>query len=145
MAKHQLRNSFYHPHKRVTTTFRKPSRTKQEFKEDADINVIMRRFAKTGVLPQMQHQTPRYVDAAEMPDLQTALHIIQDAQKHFMSLPANVRKEFDNDPMKYVEFAQKPENIEKLREWGLAPKPEPEPKPTKVEIVNQTPPAAPAG
>lgn len=131
----------YRPHNKVTLDFKQPSRTKQEFREDCDVNVIIRRFTRTGTLPQPT-QTPRFVDAANLPDLQGAMHIMIEAEKAFMSLPAIVRKEFDNSPHKFVEFATKAENLDKLREWGLAPMPAPEPKPAKVEIVN--PPAPPA-
>lgn len=132
----------YRPHEPVKKEFRLPSRTKQEFREDCDVNVIIRRFTKTGVLPNTAQATPRYIDAATLPDLQGAMHIMIEAEKSFMSLPAQVRKEFDNSPMQFVEFATKPENLDKLREWGLAPKPEPEPGPQKVELVN--PPPAPS-
>ena len=74
-----------------------------------------------------------------------ALNLIQEAQEMFMTLPAHVRAEFDNDPEKFLEFVHDPDNEEKMRELGLlqkvpgeraeapsrdeAPKPEPEPEP----------------
>lgn len=131
----QPRN-FHIPHARVTKKFTKPSRTKQEFKEDCDINVIINRFTRTGVIP-VGNAAPRYLDCRAIPDFQTMQHIMHEAQAAFMRLPANVRKEFDHDPRAFVEFAQNPDNIDKLREWKLAPAKPEEPAPQRVEIVNR--------
>jgi len=37
-----------------------------------------------------------------------------------MELPAETRAFFQNDPFKFVEYCSNPENIEVLREMGLA-------------------------
>lgn len=132
----------YRPHDKVQLNFLKPSRTKQEFREDCDVNVIIRRFTKSGLLPNPNNAVPQFVDAASLPDLQTLMQIMIEAEKAFMSLPAQVRKEFDNNAIQFVEFATKAENLDKMREWGLAPKAPTEPAPQKVEIVN--PPPAPS-
>ena len=118
-----------------------PSLTRQEFASDADINTIMAQYEKTGVISHMNHTPPQYLDLTETPDLQTAITIMRDAEAAFMSLPATVRATFENNSIKFVDFAQNPENIDKMREWGLAP-PAPEPPaPQKVEIVNSPEPA----
>lgn len=120
-----------------------PSMTRQEFAEEADINNIMKNYEATGKWPFQMEREPMYLDFTAMPDLQTAMHHLQEADVAFMSLPAKVRKEFDNDPIQFVEYASKPENLSKMREWGLAP-PEKAPEPpVRVEVV-QPPPAAPA-
>lgn len=113
-----------------------PSLTRQEFAEDCDINTLMAQYEKTGVINHFNNATPQYLDLSEIPDLQTSLDFIAEANAAFMRLPATVRREFDNDPVKFVEFGSNPENIEKMREWGLT---EPEPQidpPQRVEIVN---------
>lgn len=52
-----------------------------------------------------------------------------------MTLPARTRFEFDNDPEKFVRFAQDPANNAQMREWGLT-EPLPEPAaPQEVKIV----------
>ncbi|QCQ84707.1 internal scaffolding protein [Blackfly microvirus SF02] len=120
-----------------------PSLTRQEFAAECDINTLMAQYEKTGVINHFNNGEPRYYDFEEMPDLQNSLHILAEATTAFMSLPAHVRKEFDNDPTKFIEFASDPKNLEKMREYGLAaPAPEPE-KPQKVEIVNPEPPLDP--
>lgn len=99
-----------------------PSRTKQEFADECDVNKLMKRYERTGLLPQYNlDRQAQYLDLTEIPDFHTAMQMLVEADHAFMRLPANVRREFDNSASDFVEFAQKPENIGKLREWGLAP------------------------
>lgn len=113
-----------------------PSLTRTEFAEECDINAIMARYEKTGVISHVRQVTPRYIDLSDVPDLQRALNVLADADRAFMTLPAATRREFDNDPAKFVEFAQRPENNERMREWGLAEPLPAEPAVQKVEVVN---------
>lgn len=113
-----------------------PSLTRQEFAEDCDINTLMAKYETTGVINHFNNQSPAYMDLAEVPDLQGALALVADAQNAFMRLPAITRREFDNDPVKFIAFATDEKNIEKMREWGLAPPAPVEPGPQRVEIVN---------
>lgn len=101
-----------------------PSLTVQSQKEDADINVIVKRFGVTGQLPATR-LPPQYGDFTGVADYRQALDIITAAGDSFMSLPAAVRATFDNDPAKFVDFAVDPKNIDKMVEWGLADKPKP--------------------
>jgi hypothetical protein len=50
-----------------------------------------------------------------------ALDLMTVAQSQFMLLPAKVRREFENDPVQFVEFASDPANLDQMRLWGLAP------------------------
>ena len=94
--------------------------TRQEFADECDLNVLMARYEKTGLLPQHPNARPVYGDFADLPTFQEAQHIIMAASDAFASLPARVRKEFDNDPAKFVEFASDPQNVDQMRSWGLA-------------------------
>lgn len=114
-----------------------PSLTRQEFADDCDINTLMSQYERTGVLNHYNQAQPRYLDVSAVPDLASALIAVDEAKTAFMTLPASVRRDFDNDPVKFVEFAENPDNIEKLREWKLAPPiPEPTP-PMEVKIVGE--------
>lgn len=119
-----------------------PSLTRQEFVEESDINVLMAKYEKTGILPSnMNTAEPRYLDVSDVPDLRSSMDTLNAATAAFMSLPARVRREFDNDALKFVDFASDVENIERMREWGLAPpKPEPVP-PQEVRVVAMPEPA----
>lgn len=113
-----------------------PSLTRQEFAADCDINTLMAQYEKTGVINHFNAGTPQYLDISNIPDLQESFNIVQEATIAFQNLPAVVRREFDNNPIAFATYAADPENIAKMREWGLAP-PEPTiPAPQRVEIVN---------
>lgn len=108
--------------------------TRQEFREECDINTIMAKYEVTGQLPQnLNASEPVYFDTAALPpDLMSALQYVKDAEKAFMMLPASVRKEFDNDAVRWCDYASDPANLEQMRKWGLAP-PVPDAPPAPVE------------
>lgn len=116
-----------------------PSLTREEFAPECDINTLMSRFEKTGVLTHINRSEPQYLDLSDVPDLQRSMEILSNAENAFMSLSAQIRAKFDNDPMKFVEFAQNPDNLDAMRGLGLAEPLKPEPAPQKVEIVNPAP------
>jgi len=114
------------------------SLTVQSEVEECDINVIVDRYTKSGLLPVM-NQSPVYGDVTDAASYQEAMNIVIEAEKAFNSLPAKYRKEFENNPAQFLDFMNNPENEEKMREWGLLPQieaPEPSPAPaggTKTE------------
>lgn len=116
-----------------------PSLTRQEFAEDCDINTLMQRYETTGQMFPPPLAEPRYLDLSDIPDLQTAMSVMLQAENAFMSLPATVRREFDNDPLKFVAFAEDEKNLDRMRELGLAKPAEPPQPPMKVEVVNAQP------
>lgn len=97
------------------------SLTIQSQREDADINVLVKRFGVTGELP-MSQRVPLNLDVDEVLDYKICMDYVRAAQSSFLSLPADVRASFDNDAARFVAFAEDRKNLEKLREWGLAPK-----------------------
>lgn len=122
-----------------------PSLTRQEFAEECDINTIMARYETTGQLPINNGAEPRYVDFTAFPDdLMGTMSQLSQATDAFMTLPAKVRREFDNDPHMFVDFASDPSNIDQLREWGLA-KPLPEPDFKPIAAAPTAAPGAPIG
>lgn len=129
-------SSMFVAHDPVDVDFNEPSRTRQEFADECDINVLMKKFEATGVVSHVNERQPMYLDLSDgVPDLREALDVVRAATESFMSLPARARAEFDNDPVKFVAFAQDPKNNAKMVEWGLAVVPEPE-KVLKVEVTN---------
>lgn len=74
------------------------SKTRQEFAEECDINTIMDRYEKSGAITHVNQTTPIYMDVSSMPDLRSSLDIMREASLAFYSLPAKVRREFDNSP-----------------------------------------------
>lgn len=133
-------SSAFVSHDPVDVYFDEPSRTRQEFAAECDINTLMARYEATGVISHINERQPYYFDTTGAPDLREAIDIVRDAERAFMSLPAKVRASFDNDAVAWVDYAQDPKNLEQMREWGLAPPVKPEAAPLKVEVVSTAPP-----
>ena len=95
-----------------------PSLAQQQFKDDADINVLLERFKITGVMPQSV-VLPSYGDFSGISDYRSAQEAILKARNAFMDLPAAVRAEFHNDPQELLEFVSDPKNRDKAVALGL--------------------------
>lgn len=124
---------------RHTKMFPNPTRTKQASKDECDINLILKTAAKNGGVITHLKEKRLMGDFTQHPEYHEAMNFIAEANSAFAELPAHVRGEFENDPAKFLAFAEDPENIEHMRELGLAPEapPEPpEPEPTNVRIVD---------
>lgn len=94
----------------------------QNLRDETDINRIMSKYRKTGVLTHVSSAVGQYGDFSDVPDYKTGLERIYGAQDLFMSLPATIRDRFNNDPAKFIEFTTDEKNIDELRSMGLAPK-----------------------
>lgn len=107
------------PHVRVTAQATVgQSKTHQSFKDQCDINRIMAKAAKTGLIPSTQRE-PVYGDFASMPDFQEAQNIVLRSQQQFAALDAKVRAKFNNDPAKFLEWASDGSNAEEMATLGL--------------------------
>lgn len=115
--------SAYTPRLRVALSFSGSGRTKQNFKDECDINTILSRFQRTGNLTHTSSRTPRYEDVADL-DFHGAMQLVAGANGMFSELPAKIRDRFANDPGRLLEFLQDPENrAEALKLGLLAPSP----------------------
>lgn len=95
-----------------------PTLAVQDALEETDINTIVRRFGITGQLPQGV-RPPQYGDFTGVTDYREALDAVIEADRAFMQMPADVRKRFDNDPARFVDFCSDPGNLEEARKLGL--------------------------
>lgn len=95
-----------------------PSLTVQSHSEDADINVIVRRYGLTGQMPQ-NPRVPVYGDFDGISDYGSALRAVREADEAFMELPPEVRARFENDPQKLLAFVEDDANIAEAVKLGL--------------------------
>ena len=100
-----------------------PSLAQQHFKDECDINNILRQFNITGQLPQNPLE-PRYGDFTGVVDYHSALNSVIAAQSEFDGLPAQIRARFENDPAKLIDFLENTENLDEAISLGLVSKPE---------------------
>jgi len=111
--------------------------TKQSFKDECDVNHIMRRYEKTGIFPE-QTSLPQFLDLTSLPsNFQEMQEIVVNAQEQFMALPAQIRKKFHNDPAEFVDFCQDPANQEELYNMGLAERPQEQQPQTASAVASE--------
>lgn len=109
--------------KRVKLEFKKPTRTQKQFKEECDINNILRRFNTTGQLPDMIKRNPVFGNFADVADYQSALNTVITAQEQFEALNSRLRNRFNNDPAQFLEFMANKDNLLEMIKLGLAKPP----------------------
>lgn len=95
-----------------------PSRAQQHFRDETDINVMVQRFQRTGVPP--APPVPLMSEFDEVFDFQSAMDMVVKAKQAFATLPSKVRSRFQNDPGKFLEFFNDPENAPEAIRMGLA-------------------------
>lgn len=129
-------------------TFTQKSRVQQHQKDETDINKIMARYVKTGVIDHINTHQPHYGDNTAL-DYQQSLNIILHAENMFAELPAQARKHFDNNPETFLKFVEDPSNHDKLYDLGLSnspmkPETTPDPlvKPAEPKAATSEPAAA---
>lgn len=109
---------------RVQTIHQNPSRTQQQFADDANIHRILERYADTGSLDnQDKNRVPKYGDFSQIPDYQEAQNTVITAKTAFMRLPSKIRDRFDHDPQKLISFINDPNNLREAIELGIMPAP----------------------
>lgn len=130
----------------VGVRFAQPSRVKQEFAQESDINYMIGRFLKTGHIP-VRGGTPFYGDFSSGASYQEAVSVIMRVEDEFMELPSEIRAKFSNDPSRMIEFIHT--QPDEARALGLLPPlpaapaaPEPVKPPATQSQKDETPPPA---
>lgn len=94
------------------------SLTHQSFKDECDINTIVKRFGLTGELPQ-DYKPPVSGDFTNVVDYSTAMQAIADANSRFMEMPPQLRERFENDPQRLMDFLDNDKNREEAIQLGI--------------------------
>lgn len=105
--------------RRQAIKFTEPGLTKQEFREECDINNIMKRYEKDGVLTHFNKYQGQYGDFADVSEYHEAMNKVVAADTMFMSLPASIRDRFGNDAGKFLDFVGDEKNLKEMHEMGL--------------------------
>lgn len=98
------------------------SRTKQSFKDSTDINKIIARFGRTGMLTHVNSRQPFYGDVSNIDSYQGCLEVVRQAQELFAGMSAQVRERFGNDPAQMISFLENPANLDEAVRLGMAVK-----------------------
>lgn len=97
------------------------SLTKQEFKDETDINIILQRFLRTGEPPPMP-LPEHFADTSGKTSYFEMASKVAEANDRFYLLPAEKRAEFANDPNRWADAvvtAVETNNRDQLAELGF--------------------------
>ncbi len=108
-----LRSAF-RPHDPVRKQFLLPSRTQQSFKDETDINSIMAKYQKTGLIDHVNEHGAHYGEQPAADDYHAAMNMVASTSSLFSELPSSVRDEFDNDPALFLEYISDEERRNEL-------------------------------
>lgn len=127
---------FYQPHSPVRAdgtlihpvtgeVYTPPSMTKQEFKDQCNINNIIKEFTITGQITHISAKAAQgaFIDLPGSLDYQESLNVMLKAEEAFLALPAKIRDRFKNDPAEFLAFASDPANGDELIELGIRERP----------------------
>jgi len=126
----------------------KVSLTQQNMASETDVNNIMAKYLKTGLISHLNTRAPRYADFSELGDFHQNMILVAKAKESFMTLPSKIRDRFQNDPAKLLAFLANENNYDEAVKLGIVePKPAPaeEPAGTPAGSGAPAPTPAPAG
>lgn len=93
--------------------------TKDADADSCDINRIMERYKRDGLIEHVAMAQGQYGDFTEGFDFREVQDRIVKANELFEVLPSDMRKQFDNDPAAFFEFVADPANKDLMQEMGL--------------------------
>ena len=89
-----------------------------EFQDECDINNILKDVLRVGSTAHLSASEPQYGVQSNI-TYQEALNTVIEAEAQFNELPAKARKEFGNDPVKFMEYMHGEPDVQKLHDLGL--------------------------
>ncbi len=95
---------------------------KQSFKDECDINNIMDQYRRNGIVDHVSEYAGQYGDFGNSVSFHEASNEVASAKSMIMSLPSNIREEFQNDPAQFLDFVSAEENWPAMQEMGLVPR-----------------------
>ncbi len=88
-------------------------RTKQSFRDECDINLIMQRAAKGGTISHLAKYEGVYADFSDFDFFEHTQKLTQ-GREVFDDLPAEIRREFGQSPAAFFAYVNDPANINDL-------------------------------
>jgi len=118
-----------------------PGKTKSNMKDASDINLIMARYKKTGLINFVDKRQAEYMQSNPV-DFHEAMNLIAESNSLFADMPAYLRKRFNNDPGEFLKFVQEEENRPEMIDLGLVERTPNDPPPVKSAEPAGRPPEA---
>lgn len=104
---------------RVHESFPNPSLTQQHFKDECDINNIIKKYKTDGEFTHLNRKKGVYADLSSATDYHEAMNTVIKAQDAFATLPSQTRSRFENDPSQLLAFINDEANYEEAIKLGL--------------------------
>lgn len=95
--------------------------TQQNHKKECDVNLIIAKYDKTGLIQHVQKLEGRYGDVTGV-DFRKAQDLYINAQRMFENLPVHIKKRFRQNAGDFLEFMENPDNREEAIQLGLIKK-----------------------
>lgn len=114
-------------------------KTQQHYGPAVNINNILAKYRKTGIIEHVNRAQERYGDFLAVADYAKDLDKVAKAQQMFEMLPAELRNHFKNSIPGFFEYIQKPENKEQCIKWGIFKAPPAPPEEPATPPANTQP------
>lgn len=108
----------YGEHTEIPSFNDEPSRVKQSFAKECNINTIVAKARKRQAIP-INSETPMFGDFTKAQDFQEMQNQIINARMQFEALDSRIRERFRNDPLELLKFMEDPQNHEEAIKLGL--------------------------
>jgi len=95
------------------------SRVQEHFKDEVDINKIVAKYRKTGVITHVQRVKEKYGEFLDIFDVAGQLDKVAKANQAFDQLPSELRNKVGNSIPKFLEYIQDPQNLDQCVKWGI--------------------------
>lgn len=105
------------------TEDRPHGRTDQSMRDECDVNKIVERYKRSGLVNHVNRVQPTYGDFSGAVDLFAAMNMVRAAEARFRTLPARVRAAVDHDPVELLNALADEERTAELMELGLEVEP----------------------
>jgi len=119
-----FRTCYDNKRERVQTCFKNDEGvTHQEQKEQCDINNILEKYRRTGVVNHLNKYGEQYGDFTQI-DYQDAQNKVAEVNTMFNELPAQERARFQHDPAQFLEFIAQQSNVDDMKDGVIGNNPE---------------------
>lgn len=123
--------------KRQATVNLDKSMTKQEFKNDCDPTLILKKYQATGLLEHANTYQPVFGEQSSM-SYHEAKQATAAAESMFQNLPSSIRADFNQNVGEYLDFVADPKNVQDMLDDGIINSSS-TPKASKTEETSEIP------
>ncbi|WNK13115.1 MAG: internal scaffolding protein [Microvirus sp.] len=103
----------------VETINTEPTMTQQQFQNECDVNLIMKKYEKTGEFTHLTSKQGIYADFSEIKDYHQMKQQLIEAELAFETLPPQVRLKYNNNPGDLIDALNDPKQQSELVELGI--------------------------